>query len=164
MASGLGVPQFNTPIDPVQTITTVVSPAQILAMNGNTNTSVHILPAPAANQSYELLAYSINFEFPVSGGVAYATGTKQLLLGVDNGGVLNGVWAGFPGGLLTSANLLAAVSSYNTCNHPNIVGSLAVSSLVGKGLDLNIATGGANYTAGNSGITITVRYRIVNLV
>lgn len=152
--------QFNTPIDPVQVARLVITPAQFLAFDGNTPTSQIVVPAPGLSKLIEVLSYSVNMQFPPSGGIAYATGTQPLILGADATGVVAAYWAT----MLPSASpgIKAAASSYQSGFIAFAAGGNPVPNFVNRALLVNILFGGASYTAGNSPFVLTVRYRIID--
>jgi len=164
MSSGvaaLGVPQFNTPIDAVQVVEQIITPAQFKAMNGNTNTSVVLVPAPGPNALIEVIECSVNLQFIAP---AYATGTSVLALGVDSGGVVAAIWGDTAQGIMNAgvSGLKGTSSTYYSVRQTTALGpgGIATSQIANKALLVNLKDAN-QYTAGNSNIRVTVRYRIV---
>lgn len=150
---------FNTPIDAVQVAVLTITPAQLKLMDTLTGDSVTIVPAPGVKQLVEVIDFDVNMQFPVSGGVAYATGTGNLVMGVDSVGTLLPVW----GQLLSNAGFKSGNSEYNKLS-ANLNGATGITTLVNKALQINFDGAGTLFTAGNSPVVVTVRYRIVTVV
>jgi hypothetical protein len=151
----LGQPQFNTPVDAVLVASVVLTPAQIKAFDHTAATSVTIVPAPLPNQIIEVISYSVNMQFPSSGGIAYTGTTTNIVLGPISGGVQTSVWA-------TLISTLNTAASQYSSGSGAILGGFNTNTFTGLPLTINVQSGGA-IAAGNSPVVVTVRYRLVNV-
>lgn len=132
--------------------------AQIRAFTNATATSVTLVAAPGAGNIIEILYCSSNYHFNAN----FATGTQQIILGIDNGGAVQ-VHPACSAGVCQSATIVTGgVSTYTICaDASSAIGDNALAVLINKALLLNIA-GLPQYTlGGTSTLLVNVFYRIM---
>jgi hypothetical protein len=154
-------------VDNDQVVKIVLTPAIITAMDNSSNpgTFVQVAPTgvpqnstgPGVGKAVIVVECEANLQFPVSGGVAYATGTGDLLLATVFGfGIV----------LIGTADIKTGHSSFSK---PNPLAMYPSGTDARNGLGpnnspivINMSTA-VRYTAGNSNIVVTLRYRIIDI-
>jgi hypothetical protein len=158
MGSGL----ITLPLPPglipaVKEVTIAVSPAQFLNVDNTTANAVQIIPAQGPGTLILIEYLDINIQFPTAGGVAYATGTGNVVFTYQDLSVAivnNGV---------TSASVKTAVSLFFRNTPANPFNSSPLSSSVNQAVVMSLANA-TKYTSGNSWFLITVRYKVANVL
>jgi|HubBroStandDraft_1064217.scaffolds.fasta_scaffold44389_3 hypothetical protein len=142
----------------VQETTLVLTSAQLLAMTNSLATAVPAIAAPLGpNQAIELISFSSNLQF---NSVAYTTGTGNLILGVNQAGTIAAV---SPINMLSNAEILSGSSAYSFGSLSNSGSAVSsVSEFVNQAMYIALSNA-VQFLAGNSPITITIRYRIITL-
>jgi hypothetical protein len=145
----------------LQSKTITITAAQIDAMTNTTATSQTVLPTLPAGQMYEILFVSTNFH----GGGAFATGTQGMILGVDAGGLVNGVWDPQGQAICTNGTLTGGSSVYGSSAtaQPGGGGGIPIGQLTTKAILVNINATPQYTGGGTSTLTVTVIYRTISV-
>jgi hypothetical protein len=162
MSAAPSIPAFNTPIDDIEVVKTVITPAQFLLMDASAGTNVIVVPSPGIGKANIMTEVECNLQFPPSGGIAYTTGTGTFNIGYV---------FGFQVALMASSDIKIGRSFYTRVGagaqiailYPNDIDARNGQGLQNADIFVNVTTA-TKYLAGNYPFLLTIRYRTITLL